>query len=251
MAGIGCVATGVVVGGLGGRIVMRIAGANAPPNVRGARTEAGFRVGEVTLGGTIELIIFIGIFVGIAGAAVYVMSEPWLTWTGKWRGLALGLLLLATASSTSDAIDPTNFDFRILDHAALNVTLFALLFLSFGALAVWVVEALEKRGREIDAAHPLRSVAGFMPLVALGAIAGTGLMTNFFLNEESCGCEPKPLIAAAILVMAIATVLLWASRYTARLHSWGSRINFLGYLALTSAFVVGGWHFVRDVADIV
>lgn len=57
IAGIAGLATGIVVGGGGGRLFMRAAGAAARDTAQGARTEAGFTVGEVTFGGTVALIL--------------------------------------------------------------------------------------------------------------------------------------------------------------------------------------------------
>ena len=47
--GIAGAIVGVLVGGLGSRIFMRIAGAVAPDAMQGATTEAGARIGEITL----------------------------------------------------------------------------------------------------------------------------------------------------------------------------------------------------------
>lgn len=251
MVGIAGVMTGIVIGGVGGRIFMRIAGANAPVHARGARTEAGFRVGEITLGGTLELIIFVGIFSGILGAIAHVVSEPWLAWAGKWRGLAFGLLLLVTASSVSDAIEPSNFDFRILDHAALNVLLISLLFLAFGVMVVWVLAKLEGRLGPVNSARPMMTALPFVPLVALGTL---GALTGFFpifFSEEACGCDPQPVIGAFLIAMAVATLLLWLNRHTARFAQWTTQIRLLGFAALLGAFVAGAIHFVSDVAEIV
>ncbi len=78
VAGIAGVVTGVIIGGVGGRIVMRVSAIAAPDRVTGIRTENGFPIGDITLGGTLELVIFVGIFSGIVGAICYVITEPWL-----------------------------------------------------------------------------------------------------------------------------------------------------------------------------
>jgi len=78
IGGIAGLVTGIAVGGGGGRLFMRIAGAAARDAAQGARTEAGFTVGEVTFGGTVALIVFIGVVVGVVGAALYLIFRPWL-----------------------------------------------------------------------------------------------------------------------------------------------------------------------------
>ena len=62
---------GIVVAGLGSRIVMRVL-AIADPDAAGSFTENGNQVGEITFGGTIGLVVFIGIPFGIlAGLIVF------------------------------------------------------------------------------------------------------------------------------------------------------------------------------------
>ncbi|NNL12809.1 MAG: hypothetical protein HKO82_03870, partial [Acidimicrobiia bacterium] len=95
IVGIAGVVAGVIVGGIGGRILMRISAVAAPDHVMGASTEGGNRVGEITLGGTLGLIIFVGIGFGVVGAIAFLISAPWLSRAGRWHGLAFGGFLLA------------------------------------------------------------------------------------------------------------------------------------------------------------
>ncbi len=61
---------GVIVGGIGSRIVMRIL-AVVNNELSGIPTENGNIVGEITVGGTLGLLIFGGIFAGIIGGLFY------------------------------------------------------------------------------------------------------------------------------------------------------------------------------------
>ncbi len=72
---IGSGIAGALVGGLGSRLVMRLA-ALAAPEVRGAVTENGTVVGEITLDGNVALMVF-------AGVASTASSEPA---PSSWRG---------------------------------------------------------------------------------------------------------------------------------------------------------------------
>jgi hypothetical protein len=56
ISGISGALTGFLVGGVGGRIVMRISALVAGDSARGAITDNGDRVGEFTIEGTIELL---------------------------------------------------------------------------------------------------------------------------------------------------------------------------------------------------
>ena len=142
VAGIAGVVTGVIIGGVGGRIVMRVSAIAAPDRVTGTRTENGFRIGDISLGGTLELVIFVGIFSGMVGAICYVITEPWLAWAGRWRGLVFGSVLLLIASPL--VLDTENFDFVILRPRELNIAMFSALFLAFGVLMVWMRATLER-----------------------------------------------------------------------------------------------------------
>ena len=78
--GLGAVA-GFFVGGIGSRIVMWIL-AVVNSEVSGIPTENGNIVGEITVGGTLGLLIFGGIFTGIIGGLFYVMIRRWVPGTG-------------------------------------------------------------------------------------------------------------------------------------------------------------------------
>jgi hypothetical protein len=134
VSGLAGLVAGIIVGGAGARLFMRIAGAAAGERARGATTEAGFTVGEITVGGTVELVVFVGIFAGIVGASLYVLFRPWLAWAGPWRGTAFGVVLFALGSATSDVLNPDNVDFAILGNEFLVVATAFALFIGFGAL---------------------------------------------------------------------------------------------------------------------
>ena len=97
---------------------MRVSGALAPDFAQGVSTEAGNRVGEITLGGTLVLVFIIGIAAGITGAVLYAVFRPWLAWAGRFRGVAFGVVLFAAGSATSDVLNPDNPDFFIVGNKA-------------------------------------------------------------------------------------------------------------------------------------
>ena len=165
----GCVAAGVVVGlvvaGLGSRVVMRVL-ALADSDARGTVTEAGNRVGEITAGGTLALILFVGIPAGVAAGLIVFLVRRWLPPRLVWRGLALSLVLLALLGGT--VIDADNIDFRLLEPPGLAVALFGVLFFLAGyALAVladrWAPGAppvFYRRGVTVVGAIVLAAVVG-------------------------------------------------------------------------------------------
>jgi hypothetical protein len=133
---------GALVGGIGSRIVMRIS-ALAAPEVRGAMTENGNVVGDITLEGTIALMTLAGLLSAVLGAGAFVVARPWLPRRTVRRGLVFGGFLLALTGAT--IVDKGNADFVILGDRSLNVTMFSALFLTFGLVASSAVTLLERR----------------------------------------------------------------------------------------------------------
>src|SRR5438270_9353032 len=75
---VGGAVAGVLVGGMGGRLIMRILAATSGAGAQGLQTQADETVGKVTSNGTMGLIIFAGLFFGIAGGLIYVALRRWL-----------------------------------------------------------------------------------------------------------------------------------------------------------------------------
>jgi hypothetical protein len=125
------VAAGVLVAGLGGRLVMRILGATSGGAAQGRVTEAEEVVGEITTGGTIGIVIFVGLFGGILTALAFAAVRRWLPRTAGPAGLVAGVLLLGTIG-VGDAMSPDNVDFAILRPTWLAVTLIIVIALLFG-----------------------------------------------------------------------------------------------------------------------
>ena len=69
---------GVVVGGIGGRLVMTISAGAAGEDFFGRVTENGNTIGQFTAGGTFTLVVFVGLLGGVAASIVIVGSDPWL-----------------------------------------------------------------------------------------------------------------------------------------------------------------------------
>ena len=254
--GTAAVIAGLVVGGVGGRVLMRIAAAEAPGSVTGRLTENGNRIGDITAGGTIELVVFVGLFSGAIGAAAYVIAEPWLAWTGRLRGLAFGLLLIATASAV--ALDPDNIDFALVGNERLVVAMFLALFVLYGVLLVGLSGPLEQR---VPRAAPqptrpptlpprLRDFGAYWTLASLAGLAAVLLVLNFFL-EGVCGCEPRFLPELFVVGMGAATLGVWLSNQEIRIERrWARAMQVAGYVCLAGAVVSGTLRAARDIGSI-
>jgi hypothetical protein len=207
--GIAGVAAGIVIGGLGGRLVMRIT-AILHPEAVGALTENGNRIGDITLGGTLGLVLFGLITCAIAGA-VWVIVSPWVPGRAGVRALLTAGMAIAIGSPT--LIIGRNPDFVILDHdpvvVALLVALVGAIGLSIALLDSWLDRRLphtvkgQKRG------------AGFYAIVTL---MGAVLVVPFVLLVLLTADEYQlPLRAGyALLVVGLCTATWWGLRVRGR-----------------------------------
>jgi hypothetical protein len=122
------VAAGVLAAGAGGRLMMRLL-ALTSQDAHGSFTEAGEKIGEITVGGTLGFIFFSGIPAGMLAGALYAIVGPLLP-TGRLRGVGLGVLLLVLAATRIEPLRADSVDFLLLDPAWLAV-------LGFSALALF------------------------------------------------------------------------------------------------------------------
>jgi MFS family permease len=245
-AGLSGLIAGVLVGGIGGRLFMRIAGAIASDIAQGRTTEAGFTVGEVTFGGSIGLIIFLGIFSGLFGAVFYVALFPWLSWAGRWRGLAFGVTMFAAVSATSDLMNPDNIDFFILKNEPILVGLMIILVVGFGLV-------LDASYRVIDRWLPPPDVnvniAYYVPSAVGLIFVGFALLALF---SDPCDCEPPRGVAWSMVVVLAGTAALWLSALLNSPPRWLGRASaVVGYLGTAGVLVFGLIRAISDAADII
>jgi hypothetical protein len=162
----------VLVAGLGGRLVMRILAATSGPGAQGVTTEADEIVGKVTLGGTLGLVIFVGVLVGAAGGLVFVALRRWLPPRAWQAGLLFGAFVIAVARPLQ-LLDPGSVDFVFVRPLALAVPLLAAIPLLYGVVLAALVERLD-RGYPAFAARPL-VIAAYAPLLLLVAAPPLGV----------------------------------------------------------------------------
>jgi MFS family permease len=198
---------GIIAGGLCGRLAMRVTAIMATSAEQGTLTEAEERVGEISVGGTIALIVFGGMLAGIIGGFVYAACEHWFRGFGPWRGVAFGIFLLATLGWA--VIEGDNFDFSSLGAVSVNLIMFSAIYLLFGVLLVpffdWTREHLPR-----PALRP--SFFAVVPVYAIGLLFSTVLLIAIVgIGRSEDGREaPFFSIVPAYLVfgMAIAGTLI-------------------------------------------
>jgi hypothetical protein len=203
VGGIAGLAAGIAVAGIGGRLVMRLA-ALADPSADGLLTDNGNRVGDITLGGTIELLIFGGIFGGIFAGIIWVLVRPWLARLGQLR--AMGAAAVAVAAGSPTVVNAENPDFAILDPAALNAATFLTILALFGIAVSLADSWLDRRLPAGDRLIPT-AIYALLALVGLPFIIPA---IGILLSEEFCDCGGPPRLTGTFVVAAgVITVVSW------------------------------------------
>lgn len=209
--GIAGAIVGITVGGLGGRAVMRIA-AMLHPDALGALTENGNRIGDITAGGTLSLIIFGLVACALAGV-IWVIVSPWIP--GQTGLRALLTAGIAIAIGTPVLIIGGNPDFVILEHdpvvVALLVALVGLIGLSFPPVDSWL-------DRWLPRAVPGRK--GPVVVYAIVTLVGAVLVLPFVLLVMLASDEYQlPLRAGyALIAVGLSTAAWWVLRIRGRVR---------------------------------
>ena len=236
---------GVLFLGAGSRVVMRIS-ALLNPEARGVITENENIVGDITLGGTLGLVIFIGIFGGLVVGTVWVVVRGWLPDDLPRRLPLAALLTAATGSFAVVAAD--NHDFRTLNPPGLHVAMFVAIVGLAGAATAGLDRLLEGR---VPTAKGVVAVFGGMAGIGL-VFAAPFLAALFFLGAAG-GAPPWPA-GLALIAATVATVAGWARYYSegdaglATRPVWQWRLG-VGSVALFG--LLGAAHLAREINAIV
>lgn len=218
---------------------MRIS-ALVDPSANRRITEAGARVGEITLGGTIGFVVFVGIFTGIGLAMIWVVVQRWLPQDRQYRYLAGAVIGIAMGGRF--AIDGRNVDFLILGPKAVQVAIFLALAAVTGAAVVGIDGRLESR-------LPLQrrsAVAWYWMVAGLGlAVTVPGLMLLF--TNGGCQCASPPRLPGAALVV-VAGLTLWAWIAESRRIALPQWFDAAGRLSVFTMVVAGLFHLGGEIA---
>lgn len=210
--GISGAIVGIVVGGVGGRLLMRLF-AILHADAVGALTENGNRIGDITLGGSLFLMIF-GLIIGGLAGTIWVLVSPWIP--GRSRTRALLTAGMAIAIGTPQLIIGGNPDFRILDHdprvVALLVALVGVIGLSIAFLDGWLDRRLP---------HALTGRRRPAALYAIVTLMGAVLVLPFVLLIFFTSDEYQlPLRAGfALFVVGLCTAIWWGLRIRGRVDA--------------------------------
>ena len=200
---------GLIVGfgvlGLGARLVMRVHALIVPAAI-GSATENGNRIGEITLGGTVALLLIAGLFGAIVLGVLWVILSPWLPGGTVGRGVVA--MPVAIGLGAHQLIVLGNTDFIVLRHEPLVVvtllTLIAVLPLALSIVDAW----LERRLPRGDVGSPMG--AGYLALSVVGGLLGLLLVV-----QAVSGDRTRPL-GLVIVALGLVTVAWWAQRVAGR-----------------------------------
>ena len=204
--GVAGLIVGLVVGGLGGRIAMRLA-ALAVPSATGSFTENGNRIGDITLGGSLALIIFVGLLASLFFATIWVTISPWLPGPSLVKGLLAAPIAVAFGSVA--LIDSNNPDFVVLRHDPLVVAILLTTVALTGPAMALTDSWLDRR---LPAAGSPTSSTGttYALLSTVGAIFGSILTLQAAASPES-----RPL-GLTVLAVGLITIAWWRLRVRGR-----------------------------------
>ena len=170
------VVAGVLVGGVGGRLAMLLLRLTSPASVVGVTSDDGFEIGQVTLGGTYNLLL-VGAGFGVLGAALHGLVAPWLIGPRWFRHLTVALGSGAVVGGM--LVHTDGVDFTSLEPTWLAIALFVAIPALFGGLVGLVLERFARDGTWSSTgwrrrALPLAAVACFplvaFPVIVVGAV---------------------------------------------------------------------------------
>jgi hypothetical protein len=236
---------GIVVLGAGSRIVMRVSFL-LDPEAEGSITENGNVIGEVTAGGSVGLLIFVGAFGGLLAGLLWVIVRDWLPGERRMRialaGAVSGLL------GSFMVVSAENRDFLILRPAEANIAMFvAIVGLTGSATA-----ALDlKLQRVLPSSR--RSAFLFGALTLAGGALALPIALQAFLSEDFCGCEAPPRAAAAFLVLSgVASLVAWSRslRPGGATDFHAARLRLAGITGVAGACFVAAIDLVSEIDKI-
>lgn len=229
---------GLVVGGLGGRVVMRLA-ALVVPESAGMFTENGNRIGAITLSGSVALVIFGGLFAGLAAGVVWVTVSPWIPGSGARR--ALLTMPIAIALSGVFLVRGDNIDFLVLRNNAPVVALLLVPIAILGLTIAWLDDVFDRRLPRVGPG-PSPVLFGYAVVTSIGLVFVIPIAGAYLGDSRTLP------MGVTLLATGAATVAWW----TLRLRGAPDKphnLRIAGRAALLAAVVLGTAALLPEVAE--
>jgi hypothetical protein len=139
---IGAIVAGVLTIGAGLRLMMRVLAATSADDVQGRLTEADEVIGKVSFGGSMFLIVIVGVGAALVGLALFSTLRRWL----PDRSLAAGLVGVSIGAGVAvlpvGLLTSGNSDFTLVAPVALAVSFCVAILVLFGATFGVLVDRL-------------------------------------------------------------------------------------------------------------
>jgi hypothetical protein len=217
-----------LIGGVGARIVMRLDALLLPDTI-GAFTSNGNRIGDITVGGTIALVLG-GLIAGLQAGTIWVAISPWIPRTGLTR--AILTMPIAVGIAGPGLIEGDNPDFLVLHFDPIVVALLVALVAVCGFLFAVIDDWLERR-----LPHLAPGQGRVTPTYAI--VAMLGLLTlpiDFALIVFDDGAVQP--VGITFVSVGLITVAWWALRLMGRTRR-PPILVWAGRLALTGGVILG------------
>ena len=214
-------------------------------DARGLLTDNENVVGEITVGGTLALVIFLGIFGGFVCGTVWVLVREWLPQSMRLRVASTGGLAMLTGSSL--VINSQNPDFRLLDPQEIHIVMFVLLVGLTGSAIPVLDGYLKPRIPSTGTAAAIfGGLAGFGLILAFPL-----LVFSFFSDQDQ---NPSALAGFGLIAVAVATITVWVRYYASGESEFPARPLWLrrfGVASVVAFAVAGGIHLFGEIEAII
>ena len=230
--GIAGVIVGIFVAGLGGRLVMRLATILHEDTV-GLTTENGEVIGNISSNGTMALITFGGLGMGLLAGTIWVIVSPWIPGRGLARAFVTAIA--AIALGTPPLVQRTNPDFALLGYDPFVVALLTGLVGLVGFSIALVDGALD--ARLPPAFQGIRiSTTVYLIVTLIGLLLILPLVLSILLQQTE---YRAPIRAGwALAVVGACTLIWWILRAKGR-SAPPKALRLAGTVSLLVAVVLG------------
>jgi len=150
---------GLLVGGVVGRLAMMLL-AVRNPGANGMISDDGFRIGQLTMSGTLNLLA-ITTLIGVVGGAIYLVLRHLAVGPPSFRLLSISGGAAVVVGSM--LVHADGVDFTVLGPAPLAIALFVAIPFGYVALLMWLGERLLAPGSWFTRAP---TVLALLPLLA-------------------------------------------------------------------------------------
>lgn len=201
-------AAGATIGGLGGRLAMRILFLTSDDGVKGVESDDGFDIGRFSYVDTAGLIL-VATFLGIVAALAYFAVHPALG--GLGRGPVLLAAVFFGVVGGAVIVHRGGVDFTLLEPAWLAIAMFVVICTAFGAtIALVLGDALADDGWPLR--HGWRVLAPpFAALVFPPALVAAVVAVGVHAATSSLAGDGVARLARPLAVLLVGAVFLVAA----------------------------------------